>query len=218
MRVSVERPDARRDVNVLGTISVLEAARRARHAGRLQLDRRRDLRRVRRAGARGRRAAAARAVRRLEARRRGVPGRLQPALRVAPRLAAATATSTGRGRTRTARPASSRSSSAAWPRRGAADDLRRRPTDPRLRLRGRRGAGDAGRGGPATAAVFNVGTGDETSVLELYELCRRVAGADVEAEEAPARLGELQRSVLDSRCAERELGWRPRSRWKRAYA
>ncbi|MDX6506407.1 MAG: UDP-glucose 4-epimerase [Gaiellaceae bacterium] len=56
--------------------------------------------------------------------------------------------------------------------------------------------------------VFNVGTGIETSVVELYELCRRVAGSSVDAEEAPARLGELQRSVLDPSRAQRELGWR----------
>jgi UDP-glucose 4-epimerase len=57
--------------------------------------------------------------------------------------------------------------------------------------------------------VFNVGTGTETPVVELYEVCRRVAGSSLEAEEAPARLGELQRSVLDVGLAERELGWRP---------
>jgi UDP-glucose 4-epimerase len=57
--------------------------------------------------------------------------------------------------------------------------------------------------------VFNVGTGQETSVVDLYELSRRVAGSKVEAREAPARLGELQRSVLDVSSAERELGWRP---------
>jgi UDP-glucose 4-epimerase len=57
--------------------------------------------------------------------------------------------------------------------------------------------------------VYNVGTAVETSVVELYELCRRVAGSDTEPEFAPARLGELQRSVLDRGLAERELGWRP---------
>jgi UDP-glucose 4-epimerase len=62
----------------------------------------------------------------------------------------------------------------------------------------------AGRAG----GVFNVGTGIETSVLDLYEISRRVAGSAVEAVEAPARLGELQRSVLDVALAERELGWR----------
>jgi len=57
--------------------------------------------------------------------------------------------------------------------------------------------------------VFNVGTGVETSVLELYELCRQVAASELEAEHAEARLGELQRSVLDVSLAERELGWQP---------
>jgi UDP-glucose 4-epimerase len=59
------------------------------------------------------------------------------------------------------------------------------------------------------AGVFNVGTGIETSVLELFELCRRVTGSELEAEHAEPRLGELQRSVLDVTRAERELGWRP---------
>jgi UDP-glucose 4-epimerase len=57
--------------------------------------------------------------------------------------------------------------------------------------------------------VFNVGTGKETSVTELYAACRSVAGSALEAEPAPARLGELQRSVLDVSLAARELGWRP---------
>jgi UDP-glucose 4-epimerase len=74
-------------------------------------------------------------------------------------------------------------------------------------------AGDVARASLAAAGrdggVFNVGTGTETSVVELYELSRRVAGSELEAEHAPARLGELQRSVLDVSLAERELGWRP---------
>jgi UDP-glucose 4-epimerase len=61
-------------------------------------------------------------------------------------------------------------------------------------------------GGP-----YNVGTGDETSVLELFDACRRIAGADVEAQHAPARPGDALRSVLDVSLAERELGWRPRT-------
>jgi UDP-glucose 4-epimerase len=55
--------------------------------------------------------------------------------------------------------------------------------------------------------VFNVGTGRETSVVELYELCARVAGSQTQAEHAPARLGELQRSFLDPDLAARELGF-----------
>ena len=59
--------------------------------------------------------------------------------------------------------------------------------------------------------VFNVGTGKETSVNELFEACRDVAGVDAEAHHAPARPGEVLRSVLDVSRTERELGWRPRT-------
>jgi UDP-glucose 4-epimerase len=55
--------------------------------------------------------------------------------------------------------------------------------------------------------VFNVGTGQETSVVELYNACRRVSGADLEPEFAEARLGELARSVLDPARAVSELGF-----------
>jgi UDP-glucose 4-epimerase len=56
--------------------------------------------------------------------------------------------------------------------------------------------------------VFNVGTGRETSVRELYDLCRRTAGSTLEARSAPARLGELQRSVLDPTLAADVLSFR----------
>jgi UDP-glucose 4-epimerase len=57
--------------------------------------------------------------------------------------------------------------------------------------------------------VFNVGTGVETSVLELYDAIQRASGVTRASAFAEARLGELQRSVLDISLAERELGWRP---------
>ena len=53
--------------------------------------------------------------------------------------------------------------------------------------------------------VYNVGTGLETSVLELYELCRRISGSDIAAEHVPARAGELARSVLDPSRAASDL-------------
>jgi nucleoside-diphosphate-sugar epimerase len=56
--------------------------------------------------------------------------------------------------------------------------------------------------------VFNVGTGVATSVLDLYVECTKAAGSDVEAIFDPPRLGELQRSVLGTGLAERELGFR----------
>lgn len=56
--------------------------------------------------------------------------------------------------------------------------------------------------------VFNVGTGSATSVLELLDACRRVTGVDGPATHVPPREGELARSVLDPALAERELGFR----------
>ena len=60
----------------------------------------------------------------------------------------------------------------------------------------------------AKGGVYNVGTGRETSVVELLELCLSVSGKEVAAEFADARVGELQRSVLDTSRAVDELGWR----------
>ena len=56
--------------------------------------------------------------------------------------------------------------------------------------------------------VYTVGTGHETSVVDLYERCRRVAGTGEDAVHAPARLGELQRSVLGTELAASDLGFR----------
>jgi len=56
--------------------------------------------------------------------------------------------------------------------------------------------------------VVNVGTGRATSVLELVEAMRTATGRDIDPEHGPERLGDLQRSVLDPSLAERELGWR----------
>jgi len=59
------------------------------------------------------------------------------------------------------------------------------------------------------SGVYNVGTGVETSVNDLFAACVRVAGVSVEAEKKPERPGEIQRSVVDPTLAERELAWKP---------
>jgi UDP-glucose 4-epimerase len=56
--------------------------------------------------------------------------------------------------------------------------------------------------------TFNVSTGTETSVSEIFELLQRAAGTKSQAELAPLRQGELVRSCLDPGRAGRELGWR----------
>jgi UDP-glucose 4-epimerase len=59
------------------------------------------------------------------------------------------------------------------------------------------------------AGVYNVGTGIETSVLELYATIERITGIKREAQLAPARPGEILRSVLDRTRIKEELGWEP---------
>jgi UDP-glucose 4-epimerase len=57
--------------------------------------------------------------------------------------------------------------------------------------------------------VLNIGTGAETSVNMLYATMADAAGVDAPAVPAPARPGELQRSCLDPGRAEIHLGWKP---------
>jgi UDP-glucose 4-epimerase len=61
------------------------------------------------------------------------------------------------------------------------------------------------------SSVFNVGTGRETSVLELHDACRSVAGRDQEPRFELARPGDALRSVLDVSRAGHELGWSART-------
>ena len=64
----------------------------------------------------------------------------------------------------------------------------------------------AGRG---EGVLCNIGTGVETSVNRLYEAMATAAGVDDPAEHAPARPGELARSALDPTLAGEVLGWAP---------
>jgi UDP-glucose 4-epimerase len=60
--------------------------------------------------------------------------------------------------------------------------------------------------GDATGAI-NLGTEEETSVLRVAELLQVHAGATSPIDFQPARLGEIQRSVLDAGRAREVLGW-----------
>ncbi|MGC8627880.1 MAG: NAD-dependent epimerase/dehydratase family protein [Acidimicrobiales bacterium] len=65
-------------------------------------------------------------------------------------------------------------------------------------------AGERGSG-----LLCNIGTGTETSVSELYAVMARSAGVSQPPLYAPARPGELQRSCLDPGRASIHLGWKP---------
>ena len=57
--------------------------------------------------------------------------------------------------------------------------------------------------------VANIGTGVETTVNELYRRLARLAGVNRAAEHGPAKPGEQRRSALDAAHAKSLLGWRP---------
>jgi UDP-glucose 4-epimerase len=58
------------------------------------------------------------------------------------------------------------------------------------------------------SGVFNVGTGVETSVNALHAACRRVTGDERQPAYEDERPGDIRRSVTDPSLAQRELGWR----------
>jgi UDP-glucose 4-epimerase len=57
--------------------------------------------------------------------------------------------------------------------------------------------------------VYNVGTGIETSVVELYRLLAALVGFDGAATHGPAKPGEQRRSSVDATRLARELDWGP---------
>ncbi len=65
-------------------------------------------------------------------------------------------------------------------------------------------AGDKGGG-----LIMNIGTGVETSVQRLFDVMAKQTGFRDPARYAPPRLGELARSALDPGRAEIHLGWKP---------
>ncbi len=61
----------------------------------------------------------------------------------------------------------------------------------------------------AETGVFNIGTAVETDINLLFKTLVDIAGADCKAAHGPAKEGEQLRSVIDYKRAEELLGWRP---------
>ena len=59
------------------------------------------------------------------------------------------------------------------------------------------------------SGIFNVGTGVETDVNQLFRHINEHTGAGAEEVHGPAKPGEQQRSVLDTAHTQRTLDWRP---------
>jgi UDP-glucose 4-epimerase len=60
------------------------------------------------------------------------------------------------------------------------------------------------------ASTYNVATGVETDVATIWDELSAAAGKRIAPQLADLRPGELQHSCLDAGLAERELSWRPR--------
>ncbi|MDX2140009.1 MAG: UDP-glucose 4-epimerase GalE [Chloroflexota bacterium] len=57
--------------------------------------------------------------------------------------------------------------------------------------------------------VYNLGSGNGYSVLEVIETVRKVTGHPIPVEYGPRRAGDLAALVADSQRIKRELGWQP---------
>ncbi|HEX9756983.1 MAG TPA: NAD-dependent epimerase/dehydratase family protein [Nitrospiria bacterium] len=58
--------------------------------------------------------------------------------------------------------------------------------------------------------IFNVGTGIETSVNQLFQIINEITGASVKEQHGPERRGEQKRSVLSFDKLAKDLDWSPR--------
>ncbi|NGZ01739.1 MAG: UDP-glucose 4-epimerase [Nitrospira sp. WS238] len=61
--------------------------------------------------------------------------------------------------------------------------------------------------GHDASGVYNVGTGVETSVNELFRVIADLTGSPAKEVHGPAKLGEQLRSVIDPSKMKQELGW-----------
>jgi UDP-glucose 4-epimerase len=60
-----------------------------------------------------------------------------------------------------------------------------------------------------TDAVFNIGTGTETSLIDLAGLLLRVMGSDLEVEFGPPRaVNKVPKRIADVSAAAQRLGWK----------
>ena len=67
-------------------------------------------------------------------------------------------------------------------------------------------AADAGK---ASGKIFNVGTGRFVRINSLWEMISKLAGIDIKPEHEPPRPGDILESVADIDCAGKDLGFEP---------
>jgi UDP-glucose 4-epimerase len=57
--------------------------------------------------------------------------------------------------------------------------------------------------------IFNIGTGIETDVNQLFHHLKSLTGSSADERHAPAKVGEQMRSVISSKKIKEVLGWQP---------
>jgi UDP-glucose 4-epimerase len=65
--------------------------------------------------------------------------------------------------------------------------------------------------GQETKGTYNVGTGTETSVNDLFRMLIQLTGSTCKEVHGPAKKGEQARSVIDSTKIRQELSWEPKT-------
>lgn len=62
---------------------------------------------------------------------------------------------------------------------------------------------------PGVRGVYNVGTGIETDVVQIFEGLAQSAGVQAAPQHGPAKAGEQRRSVISAAKIGQDLGWKP---------
>jgi len=62
---------------------------------------------------------------------------------------------------------------------------------------------------PHKGCIYNLGSGQGTSVNQIFAALKKITGYEREPKYGPAKLGETRRIYLDARKARLELGWEP---------
>jgi UDP-glucose 4-epimerase len=63
---------------------------------------------------------------------------------------------------------------------------------------------------PGVRGIYNVGTGVETDVVEIYRNLAAAVGLQAPAQHGPAKAGEQRRSVISHSKIQKELDWSPK--------
>jgi UDP-glucose 4-epimerase len=64
--------------------------------------------------------------------------------------------------------------------------------------------------GKQANGAYNVGTGRETSINDLFRMLAEATGCGMKSVHGPAKKGEQARSVIDASRIRQDLGWEPK--------